>query len=71
MNKITTGLIHRYARASAGLHQRLQKLREDPEAGLEQATWTAIITVGGAVLALTILALITAWATGYIGTLPK
>jgi hypothetical protein len=70
MSKLNTGLLDRYARVDAGLRQRLDKLRQNPEAGLEQATWTAIITVGGAVLAITILGLITAWATGYIGKLP-
>ena len=71
VNKITTGLLRRYARADAGLRERFQRLLEDPEAGIEQfQTWTAIIAVGGAVLALAILGLITAWATGYIGKLP-
>lgn len=70
MNKITTWLSGRYSRVDAALHQRLQKLLENPEAGLEQSTWTAIITVGGAILALTIIGLITAWATGYLAKLP-
>jgi hypothetical protein len=70
VNKITTGLLRRYARADAGLRERFQRLLEDPESGIEQSTWTAIIAVGGAVLALAILGLITAWATGYIGKLP-
>lgn len=56
--------------ADTGLRARISKLREDPEAGIEQSTWTAIMSVGGAVLALSIIGLITAWATGYLGGLP-
>lgn len=70
MSKLDTSLLDRYAGMDAGLRQRLDKLRQNPEAGLEQATWTAIIAVGGSVLAMTILGLIAAWATGYIGKLP-
>jgi hypothetical protein len=70
MSKLNASLLDRYARTDAGLRQRMDELRQNPESGLEQATWTAIITVGGAVLAVTILGLITAWATGYIGKLP-
>jgi hypothetical protein len=70
MTKLSTDALERYVRVGTQLRERIQKLRDEPEAGLEQATWTAIITVGGAVLAITILGLITAWATGYIGKLP-
>ncbi|WP_308465220.1 hypothetical protein [Rathayibacter soli] len=70
MTKIIAGLLGRYTRINATLRERVEKLRADPESGLEQSTWTVIIAVGGAVLAIAILGLITAWATGYIGKLP-
>jgi hypothetical protein len=70
VNVFIAALLRGYARADAGLRERFRRLREDPESGIEQSTWTAIIAVGGAVLALAILGLITAWATGYIGKLP-
>ncbi|CAM5534550.1 hypothetical protein [Leifsonia shinshuensis] len=49
---------------------RWAQLTAAPEAGIEEATWKAIFIVGGAVLALAIIAAITAWVNGYLGKLP-
>jgi len=70
MTKIKDRLLNRLVRTDIALRERVEKLREDQEAGLEQATWTAIIAVGGAVLAIAIIGLVTAFATGYLGKLP-
>lgn len=68
--KIKDRLLNRLVRTDVALRERVEKLREDQEAGLEQATWTAIVAVGGAVLAIAIIGLVTAFATGYLGKLP-
>ncbi|MGA1813904.1 hypothetical protein VH571_16090 [Frondihabitans sp. 4ASC-45] len=70
MSKIKDRLLNRLVRTDVALRERVEKLREDQEAGLEQATWTAIVAVGGAVLAIAIIGLVTAFATGYLGKLP-
>ena len=70
MSKIKDRLLNRLVRTDIALRARVEKLREDQEAGLEQATWTAIVAVGGAVLAIAIIGLVTAFATGYLGKLP-
>lgn len=70
MSKIKDRLLNRLVRTDVALRERVEKLREDKEAGLEQATWTAIVAVGGAVLAIAIITLVTAFATGYLGKLP-
>lgn len=70
MSKIKDRLLNRLVRTDVALRERVEKLREDQEAGLEQATWTAIVAVGGAVLAIAIITLVTAFATGYLGKLP-
>ena len=70
MSKIKDRLLNRLVRTDIALRARVEKLREDQEAGLEQATWTAIVAVVGAVLAIAIIGLVTAFATGYLGKLP-
>ena len=70
MSKIKDRLLNRLVRTDVALRERVEKLREDQEAGLEQATWTAILAVGGAVLAFAIIAIITGYVTGYLGKLP-
>jgi len=70
MSKIKDRLLNRLVRTDVALRERVERLREDQEAGLEQATWTAIVAVGGAVLAIAIIGLVTAFATGYLGKLP-
>ena len=46
MSKIKDRLLNRLVRTDVALRERVEKLREDQEAGLEQATWTAIVAVG-------------------------
>lgn len=56
--------------AATRARARWTQLTAAPEAGIEEATWKAIFIVGGAALALTIIGLITAWVTSYLGKLP-
>lgn len=70
MPKLRDLVLNRLVRADVALRERVERLREQQESGLEQATWTAIIAVGGAVLAIAIIALITAFVNGYLGKLP-
>lgn len=70
MNRLRTAVLRRIIILQAALTARLTKLTAHPEAGVEDSPWKAIWIVGGAVLALSILGLITAWVTSYIGKLP-
>lgn len=65
-NRAERGLI----RLNASIRDRIERLLENPESGVDDVPWKAILAVGGAVLATTILGLMTAWATGYFGKLP-
>jgi len=49
---------------------RLDQLTAEPEAGLEDSAWKAIWIVSGATVAIGLVALVSAWLTGYIGKLP-
>jgi hypothetical protein len=62
--------LNRIVRVDSALREKVTRLQEQSESGLEQSTWTAIIAVGGGVLAITLLGALTAWAMGYIGKLP-
>lgn len=70
MNRIRTAVLRRTVTLQADLQERLDKLLEDAEAGLEDSTWKAIWTVAGAAAAITITGLILTWVRGYLGKLP-
>ncbi|PZE54021.1 hypothetical protein [Curtobacterium sp. MCLR17_044] len=70
MNRIRTAVLRRTVTLQADLQERLDKLTEDAEAGLEDSAWKAIWVVSGAVAALAIAGTIVAWVNGYLGKLP-
>jgi hypothetical protein len=70
MNRIRTAVLRRTITLQADLQERLDKLTEDAEAGLEDSAWKAIWVVSGAVAALAIAGTIVAWVNGYLGKLP-
>lgn len=70
MNRIRTAALRRTVTLQADLQERLDKLRENAEAGLEDSTWKAIWTVTGAVAAIAITTAIITWVNGYLGKLP-
>lgn len=71
MNRIRTAALRRTVTLQAGLRERLDKLTEDAEAGLEDSAWKAIWVVSGAVAAIGITAAIVTWVNGYLGKLPS
>ncbi|ROS71892.1 hypothetical protein EDF24_3751 [Curtobacterium sp. PhB130] len=70
MNRIRTAVLRRTVTLQADLQERLDKLTEDAEAGLEDSAWKAIWVVSGAVAAIAIAGTIVAWVNGYLGKLP-
>lgn len=70
MNRLRTAVLRCIVLLQSLLNDRMRKLTATPEAGVEDSPWKAIWMVGGAVLALSIIALVTAWVKGYIGKLP-
>lgn len=53
-------------KAQKRLQDAADRLQEDPESGaIDDVPWKAILTIGGGILAVTILGLVTAWSTGY------
>jgi hypothetical protein len=71
MSKIWDNLVRLIVLARASVTGRLQRLTAEPESGLDDAAFKAILMVGGAVLALAIIALITAFVNGYLSKLPS
>jgi hypothetical protein len=57
-------------RLSTGLRTRFDRLTTEPEAGIDSSTEKAIYIVGGVVLGLAVIGLVTGWVNGYLGKLP-
>jgi hypothetical protein len=63
-------LLSTSVRATTGLRARIDRLTEAPEAGLDTSTEKAIYIVGGVVLGLGVIGLVTAFVNGYLAKLP-
>ncbi|WP_435740093.1 hypothetical protein [Clavibacter nebraskensis] len=70
MSKLHDLFLTRVVRIDTRLRTRLEALRSNPESGLDDAPWKAIFAVGGAILAVTIIGLVTAFVNGYFSKLP-
>lgn len=71
MSKIWNDLVRLIVLTQASVRGRLRRLTAEPESGLDDAAFKAILMVGGAVLALAIIALITVFVNGYLSKLPS
>lgn len=70
MSKLNDIVLTRLVRTDTELRARIEELRADRESGLDNVPWTAVVAIGGGALALTIVGLVVAWATGYFNKLP-
>ena len=70
MSKLHDLVLTRIVRIDTGLRTRLEDLRSNPEFGLDDVPTKAIFIIGGVALGLTIIGVVTAWVTGYLGKLP-
>lgn len=59
-------MLHLYTRARIELRERYERLVERPEAGIDDIPWKAILLVGGAMLAIALVAALAGWAQTYI-----
>ena len=63
-------LVNLALRLSVAVRARAERLVEEPEAGIDSSTEKAIYIVGGVVLGLAVIGLVTAWVNGYLAKLP-
>jgi hypothetical protein len=55
---------------SVGIRTRFDRLTAEPEAGIDSSTEKAIYIVGGVVLGLAVIGVVTAFVNGYLAKLP-
>ena len=70
MNNLTQRLMNIILRVFTVIRARIDRLTAEPEAGIDSSTEKAIYIVGGVVLGLTVIGLVTAFVNGYIAKLP-
>lgn len=63
-------LVNLALRVSVAVRARAERLVEEPEAGIDSSTEKAIYIVGGVVLGLAVIGLVTAFVNGYLAKLP-
>ena len=57
-------------RLSVSLRARADRLLAEPEAGIDSSTEKAIYIVGGVILGIAVIGLVTTWVSGYLAKLP-
>jgi hypothetical protein len=70
MKTLIQSLTSRSLRLSAAIRARYDRLTTEPEAGIDSSTEKAIYIVGGVVLGLAVIGLVTAFVNGYLAKLP-
>lgn len=70
MNNLTQRLMNIILRVFTSIRARIDRLTEEPEAGIDSSTEKAIYIVGGVILGLTVIGLVTAFVNGYLAKLP-
>ena len=70
MNNLTQRLMNIILRVFTVIRARIDRLISEPEAGIDSSTEKAIYIVGGVVLGLTVIGLVTAFVNGYLAKLP-
>jgi hypothetical protein len=70
MKKLTQRLRDLILRVFTGIRARIDRLTAEPEAGIDSSTEKAIYIVGGVVLGLGVIGLVTAFVNGYLAKLP-
>jgi hypothetical protein len=70
MNKLTQRLMNIILRVFTSIRVRIDRLTAEPEAGIDSSTEKAIYIVGGVVLGLAVIGLVTAFVNSYLTKLP-
>lgn len=70
MNATIQRLSQLTLRLSTAIRVRFDRLTAEPEAGIDSSTEKAIYIVGGVVLGLAVIGLVTAFVNGYLAKLP-
>ena len=70
MNNLTQRLMNIILRVFTSIRARIDRFTAEPEAGIDSSTEKAIYIVGGVVLGLTVIGLVTAFVNGYLAKLP-
>ena len=70
LNNLTQRLMNIILRVFTVIRARIDRLISEPEAGIDSSTEKAIYIVGGVVLGLTVIGLVTAFVNGYLAKLP-
>jgi hypothetical protein len=70
MSTLVQRLSNLTMRSFTAIRARYDRLTAEPEAGLDSSTEKAIYIVGGVVLGLAVIGLVTAFVNGYLAKLP-
>jgi hypothetical protein len=70
MKRVIQNLRNLALRLSVAVRSRTDRLLAEPEAGIDSSTEKAIYIVGGVVLGLAVIGLVTAFVNGYLAKLP-